>query len=86
MAVYEALGASPACPLRLFCPASTITSSHFPSAASYFLFSALYGDRIFEKNEINRERTGKYKKTRRLGGKWGCFMRDESMRKAWVIK
>ncbi len=38
----------------------------------------MYGDRIFEKYGINRDRAGKYKKTRHLGGKQDVFNRDKS--------
>ena len=36
----------------------------------------MYGDNVFEKHGINRDRTGDGEKPRCLCGKWGIFNRD----------
>ena len=43
---------------------------------NFFLLSPLYGDNVFEKDGIRRDRTGDGEKTRCLCGKRGIFNRD----------
>lgn len=42
-------------------------------------WSSLYGDNVFEKHGINRDRTGDREKTRYLCGKQGIFTRDRAL-------
>lgn len=46
------------------------------SAASTSTAASLYGDNVFEKDGIRRDRTGDGEKTRCLCGKRGIFNRD----------
>ena len=44
--------------------------------AHFFISEQLYGDNVFEKDGIRRDRTGDGEKTRCLCGKRGIFNRD----------
>lgn len=46
----------------------------------------LYGDNVFEKHGINRDRTGDREKTRYLCGKQGIFTRDRALIRPGFIR
>lgn len=51
-----------------------------------FLKQQLYGDNVFEKHGINRDRTGDREKTRYLRGKQGIFTRDRALIRPGFIR
>ena len=53
----------------------TGTPADFPSPDAAF-YDSVYGDNVFEKHGINRDRTGDGEKPRCLCGKRGIFNRD----------
>ena len=46
----------------------------------------VYGDNVFEKHGINRDRTGDREKTRYLCGKQGIFTRDRALIRPGFIR
>lgn len=53
---------------------------------SYSRVFLLYGDNVFEKHGINRDRTGDREKTRYLCGKQGIFTRDRALIRPGFIR
>ena len=57
---------------------------------SFFLrwrvWGSVYGDNVFEKHGINRDRTGDREKTRYLCGKQGIFTRDRALIRPGFIR
>lgn len=53
---------------------------------SYSPASSVYGDNVFEKHGINRDRTGDREKTRYLCGKQGIFTRDRALIRPGFIR
>ena len=67
----------------------TITDISMTATGSYsvsFIRALLYGDNVFEKHGINRDRTGDREKTRYLYGKQGIFTRDRALIRPGFIR
>ena len=52
------------------------TPEYYDSTSYEEVYGSLYGDNVFEKDGIRRDRTGDGEKTRCLCGKRGIFNRD----------
>lgn len=57
----------------------SMSSDCYKVTISSITYEVLYGDNVFEKHGINRDRTGDREKTRYLCGKRGIFTRDRAL-------
>ena len=80
--------AAASCDTKLNLPADEIQGQEqMVSLSLDFPFSSpLYGDNVFEKHGINRDRTGDREKTRYLCGKQGIFTRDRALIRLGFIR